>query len=59
MPMHMNYFFTVTCNINLYNAQVYFQYEPIFAKFWFNGSQLHCVPLPASALMELTGYQTM
>ena len=45
--------------INLYNALAYFQYEPIFAKFRFNGSQPHCLPLPASTLTELTAYQTM
>ena len=45
--------------IDPYDAQAYFQYRPIFAKFRFNSSQLHCLPLPASYLTELTAYQTM
>ena len=45
--------------INPYDAQLYFQYGPIFAKFQFNSSQLQCLPLPAFNLTELTTYQTM
>ena len=45
--------------LNPYDAQAYFQFESLFAKFQSNSSQLHCLPLPVSALMELTAYQTM
>ena len=51
--------YELSINFNPYNAQAYFQYGPIFAKFQFNRSQLHCLPLPASDLKELTTYQTM
>ena len=36
-----------------------FPVQAHLAKFQFNGSQPHCLPLSAPSLMELTSYQIM